>query len=182
MDQLVGMLAESGSLKISDAAKELGVDKDRVESWAKMLDKADIVRIHYSVVGGALLRKGPKFDMVCKGVSAAPVPSPSNIPPLTPRSFQPPAPLQQKQQPAPLPQKPQPTEGGEYLLIRRRIDEEEKTIEDDLRKLREEQATVARYMDEIEGEERKLADYVEALRSAVEKMNAKVESTAQSKV
>ena len=191
MDQLVGLLEKGGTIKISDASRELGTDKEHVEGWAKMLEKAGIVNIHYSVVGGALLKRGPKFDTVVRAPASPPrqLPAPPAVA-TTPK----PALATVTSRPAPMavPPRPAPAESsspapkfsgqpGEYLLIRRKIEEEQKTIADDLQKLKQEQALVVRYMDEIEAEESKLSDYVDALRVAVDKMNQKVEVAAQGK-
>ncbi len=182
MDQLVGLLENSSAIKVGDAAKQLDVEKERVESWAKMLEKAEVLTIHYSVIGGAILKRGPKFDAILKAKSA---PVSQSLEAPRQKILQPSQPAQppsQAAQQAPS-QRPAETRSriepmnaqGEYVLIRKRIDNEEKTIEDDLRRLRDEQAIVARYMDNLGEEQKKLSEYVEALREVVDQMNEKVD-------
>jgi len=161
MDQLVGLLQKKGVVKVTDAAKELGTDKEHIESWAKMLEKADAIEVHYSVIGGALLKKGPKFDSVVRGeIVCVPV---ATLRPLT--------------LPTSLPRRPEsPAQAAaEYALIRKKLEEEEETLETDLRKLYEEQAAVVQYMSEVVIEGKKIAEYIETLKQIVERMNTSVE-------
>lgn len=163
MDQLVGLLQTRGVVKVTDAAKELGTDKGHIESWAKMLEKADAIEVHYSVIGGALLKKGPKFDSVVRGeIVCVPVatlrPQPLTLPTSLPRRPESPA-----------------QAAAEYALIRKKLEEEEETLETDLRKLYEEQAAVVQYMSEVVIEGKKIAEYIETLKQIVERMNTSVE-------
>ncbi len=163
MDQLVGLLQKRGVVKVTDAAKELGTDKEHIESWAKMLEKADALEVHYSVIGGALLKKGPKFDSIARGgMVCVPVAAQRPRMPSLPTS---------------LPRRPEsPAQvAAEYALIRKKLEDEEETLETDLRKLYEEQAAVVQYMSEVVAEGKKIAEYIETLRHIVERMNTSVD-------
>ncbi len=157
MDQLVGLLEKEGAIKLGDAAKALDVDKERIESWAKMLVKADVAQIHYSVIGGAILRKGPQFDSVVKKITP------------TSKTVSKPLPIKQKEAP-PLAIKSaikkvnQSEIPGDYKLIQKKIEEGEKNIERDLIELREEQIKIVDSMNVLMEEGNKLAGYIEALR------------------
>lgn len=159
MDQLVEMLDRSGAIKIVDAAKELGVDKDHVEGWAKMLEKEDVTKIHYSIVGGAIIRKGPNFDSFMKRLPGKRAMQPA-------KSTEP-----QKEAKKPAEAKPSKEEAkpaGDYALIRKQIEDEEVTIEQDLKNLHEEQARIVQYMNSLIGEGNKLVEYIGALRQVMD--------------
>jgi len=180
MDQLVELVDKNNTIKLTDAAKELGVDKEHVESWAKMLEKEDFLKIHYSVVGGAMLKKGSKFETaLCAakhpGATLPQLPKPYRQQAQTPTFPQPVRPSQKAE--APKPPASSEEAAGEYMLIKKRIEDEEAVIKSDLQKLRESQAAVARYMEELEAEQRKLANYATSLRQAVDKIGDKVGSS-----
>ncbi len=177
MDQLVGMLESRGAIKVSDAAKQIGTSKERVESWAKMLDKAGVVQLHYSVIGGAVIKRGPGFDaLVKKGKK--------RVDPVTVAAFvsRPP----QAETPAPVPRaaaqaafqpaaaapvRPEALAGQkDYALIRRKIDESEQSFVNDLIRLRGEQAKIVEYMAEMAEEGKKLVEYLEALKQMADEL------------
>ncbi len=66
MDKLVQLLQETDSIKTDQAAKELGFHKDLVEEWANTLEKAGIVKIKYSILGGDKITRGPNFEVFGK--------------------------------------------------------------------------------------------------------------------
>jgi hypothetical protein len=172
MDQLVELLEKNSAIKVSEAARLLDADKERVESWARMLEKAEILQIHYSIVGGAILKRGPKFETVLRSAKKQ-VPLP--LEPAAPKPPEKPAVT------APQERKPMAMAdetAGEYLLIRKRIDDEESVIKSDLQKLREAQVSVVKYMADLECEQKKLAEYAESLHLVVDKMGKKVNSAA----
>lgn len=156
MDQLIELIEKRGTIKMADASRELSADKERIESWAKMLEKAGMVEIHYSVIGGALLKKGPRFAYATKRSHGAlpAVKAEAAAPKVNePEVEEPPAgDLQQ-----------------EYALIRMKIEEEETILERDLKKLYEEQAIIAQYMSGLITEGKKLSEYIETLRQLVER-------------
>jgi hypothetical protein len=170
MDQLIELLEKNGSVKISDAARELSADKGRIESWARMLEKAGMIEIHYSVIGGAILKKGPKFSYAAKRAPVA-------------------APAMRADAPAPkaresgitvdvsAPKATETEKNGEmpadiqqeYALIKKRIEEEESIIDKDLKMLYQEHAIISQYMSTLITEGNKLSEYIENLRQLVEK-------------
>lgn len=165
MDQLVGLLEKSGTVKINDAAKELGVEKTRIESWAKMLDKAEVIEIHYSVIGGAILKRGPKFDSVVKKKRVEE--KEKELEEAKPKVEA--APLTLKKVASAKAEEPK-VAPKDYLLIKKKLDEEENIVEEDLKKLHEEEAKVVEYMKVLIGEGKKLTEYIETLREVVEQM------------
>jgi len=158
MDQLVGLLEKNSAIKLGDAAKELDVDKSHIESWAKMLTKAEVAQIHYSVIGGAILKRGPQFESVTKkGTSVKKIipkkvqaPAKKEAPPLAIRT------ATKKIAPSNIPK--------DYKLIQQKIEQGEKNIERDLMELREEQIKIVDSMNVLMEEGNKLAGYIEALR------------------
>ena len=158
MDQLIGLLESKGSIKMSDASRELSADKERVESWAKMLEKAGMVEIHYSVIGGAILKKGPKFAYASRGAPTAPLPA---------RKAE--SQAQKASEPGKSGIAPASDMQQEYALIRKRIDEEETIIDKDLKLLYDEHAIIAQYMSTLIAEGNKLSENIETLRQLVEK-------------
>lgn len=161
MDRLVGMLEEKGTVKLNDAAKELGVEKERIESWARMLEKAGAVRVHYSMIGGAILKKGDEFDsLVKKGVA-------KQLPELQIKVAKEAAPKRSKAPPKKLEGAPK-SASKEYRLVRKKIEEGEMTLEKELRKLREDQITILERMNDLVEEGNKLIGYIEKLRLLAE--------------
>jgi hypothetical protein len=160
MDQLVGLLESKPTVKMGDAAKQLDVPKDRVESWAKMLEKEGVIQIHYSVIGGALLKKGQNFDDFQKKSAAkkAPLPLPKEVKP-PPAKEAPSLTVQVSKTPR------------NYALIKKQIAEEEQTIEKELARLREEQAKIVESMTVLVAEGHKLTEYIEALRVAADQVS-----------
>jgi hypothetical protein len=169
MDQLVELLEKSGTVKINDAAKELGVDKIRVESWARMLEKADVIGIHYSVIGGAILKRGPKFDSVIKKKKVETKEKELDV--VKPKVEEEATPLTVKKA-APAKATELKETPKDFLLIKRKLDEEEDIVEADLKRLHEEEAKVVEYMKVLIGEGKKLTEYIETLREVVEQMDS----------
>ena len=64
IDRLLEILDHREKISIGNAAKELGVDKKLLEGWVKMLEDAGLVKSQYSIIGGTIITKGPKFDAV----------------------------------------------------------------------------------------------------------------------
>lgn len=175
MDGLVRLLEKSPAVKISDAAKELGVERELVESWAKMLEKAGAVEIRYSVIGGAVLRRGARFNEVSSG----------NITELPAHA------LQKKKAEktavgkpkiSGLPAKIKGEQKEKYALIkcgmerglgedlRDRLAEEKKAIEQDAAKLRDDEAVVVEYLKRLVEECNKLTEHIEMLSKLAERM------------
>ncbi len=51
IDQLLSLINEKGKIKISDAAKAIGVDSKTIEDWAKILEAQEMVIIKYHTIG-----------------------------------------------------------------------------------------------------------------------------------
>ena len=192
MDQLVELLEKKDTIKVTDAAKELGTDKEHVESWTRMLEKAGLVQLHYSVIGGAFVKRGPKFDTLAasgskqalqapglrtespkpaQGAAApaaqGPKPAPQAAPAAVgakPVSVQAPAP----EGAAKLP--PKVGTSMKYLLIRKRIEDEEVIVQENMKKLQDEEQKVMEYMNMLIGEGKKLTEYIETLRQILDEM------------
>ncbi len=156
MDKLVGLLEQRDKIKVSDAAKELGTDKEHIEDWAKMLERAGIVEIHYSVVGGASLKRGSKFDEILKQRGGGGKPQPQGKEGeektkehggRTPRG-----------------------EKGKYLLIRSGKDSGIGGLEDELEMLEEEEKRIVEYTNMLETEEKRLGQYIQDLRSLLKEV------------
>ncbi|MBN2518317.1 MAG: hypothetical protein JXB14_05710 [Candidatus Altiarchaeota archaeon] len=178
MDQLVELLEKSSMVKISDAAKELEVDKDRIESWARMLEKAEAVEIHYSVIGGAVLKRGPKFDSIIrKKKIEAQEKALDEIKPSEPMEATK-APEEEKVERIEIPKQ---LEGDQkYLLIRKKIEDEERIIDMDIKHLQEEEAKVIDYMRTLVEEGKKLTDYIETLREMLTEIEKQRKSSQKS--
>jgi hypothetical protein len=164
MDQLVELLKDRGAVKVSQAAEELDVDKGHIESWAKMLEKANAIELHYSVIGGAVLKKGKDFDSIVQKVKSGEIKSEGSTKKLSKEAKEEPKEEPKKEEaPGNAPQ--------EYKLIRKKITDEEKVIEDDIRKLRDEQVRIVQYMSKVIEEGNNLIEYIENLRQLVERTN-----------
>ncbi len=57
LDQLLDMIMEKGSLKISDAAKRLKMKDKQVEEWGKILEEHGLIEIQYPALGKPVLKK-----------------------------------------------------------------------------------------------------------------------------
>ena len=195
MDQLVELLEKKDTIKVSDAAKELGTDKEHIESWTRMLEKAGLVELHYSVIGGAFVKRGPKFDTLLTGggkegiqglglraeeTKAAPAAG-VTAPAVKAQVPQKPAgeakavamtttatPAVGKPEPAKQ-EKPIDT-SMKYLLIRKRIEDEEAIVQENMRKLQDEEQKVMEYMNLLIAEGKKLTEYIETLRQILEEL------------
>jgi len=168
MDQLVELLEKNTMIKMSEAAKELGVDKQRIESWARMLEKAEAVELHYSVIGGAVLKRGPKFDSVSrKKKTQEQEKALAEMKPAVTGSLK--SLMKEKIE---IPEKiqiPKGVEGDQkFLLIRKQIEDEEKVIDTDIKHLQEEEGKVVDYMKTLIEEGKKLTDYINSLRGMLE--------------
>jgi hypothetical protein len=173
MDKLVELLKERGSIKVGEAAKELDSDKSRIESWARMLEKAGAVEIHYSVVGGATIKKGKAFDsVVCaegykvKGLK-------DNL------GYVHDAVTGTKEAKTPTAKAQQNTKcdaSNMYSLIRKDIDDEEQMLVDDIDKLKREQEAIAKCMEHIVVEGEHLKEKIDILKKAVEASEHKIEA------
>lgn len=71
MDQLLEILEDRDKISMDDAAKELGVDRKHLESWTKMLEGASLIELHFSIIGGAIIKKGPNFEAVEEDLKSA---------------------------------------------------------------------------------------------------------------
>ena len=190
MDQLVELLEKRDTIKVTDAARELGTDKEHIESWTRMLEKAGLVQLHYSVIGGAFVKRGPKFDTLAAGralqapgLRAEPKPAPA-------------AAVSAGQAAKPAAQATPAAAGVgsvsaettaprgattklpstvdtsmKYLLIRKRIEDEEVIVQENMKKLHGEEQKVMEYMNMLIGEGKKLTEYIETLRQILEGMN-----------
>lgn len=170
MDQLIGLLSSKGFIKITDAARDLNTDKSHIESWAKMLEKEGIVQVHYSVIGGAVIKKGPKFDTVTKG------PAKSGITAEKPKPIEASQVEIKPKQPMPGPK----SAPEEYLFIRKKIEDEGQTFKEDLQKLAVDQGKIIEGMTMLIQEGRKLEEYIENLQQVVERVNEKRDETLSS--
>lgn len=177
MDQLVGLLEANTAIKVGDAAKQLKVEKELVESWAKMLAKAEVIRIHYSVIGGAVLKKGPKFETIVRKAAVAKVPI-TSLPETEEVQADVQAPIKKVETKAPPITK---ITSKSYILIKKKIEEEEQTIERELMRLREEQTKIVACMSSLVEEGNKLTEYIESLRLVAEETKNKVGKKATKK-
>lgn len=57
MDQLLDMINDKGSVKISDAAKKLKIKDKQIEEWAKVLEEHGLIEVHYPAIGKPVLKK-----------------------------------------------------------------------------------------------------------------------------
>lgn len=57
IDELLNLVTERGRVKLKYAAKRLGVKKNQVEDWAKILESHGLIVIHYPPIGDVELRK-----------------------------------------------------------------------------------------------------------------------------
>lgn len=57
LDSLLDMIMKKGSVKVSDAARQLKVREKQIEEWAHVLEEHDIIEIHYPTMGKPLLKK-----------------------------------------------------------------------------------------------------------------------------
>ncbi len=55
VSKLLGVVKTKRSVTISEAAKELGVNKDLIETWAKILNQNNLLKIRYQLVGDMIL-------------------------------------------------------------------------------------------------------------------------------
>ncbi len=180
MDQLVGLLEKKDNIKINDAAKELDTDKEHVESWTRMLEKAGLIELHYSVIGGAFIKRGPKFDTVAKGgvkgvegskESGGEEPKEEHTAQEAPKEGEEEKPKEAEKKETP-PKKPEAAGdmAGDYRLIRKEILEEETAVEEELKKLQSEEEKVVEYMNALIDEGKKLTEYIEALSQILEQL------------
>jgi adenylate kinase family enzyme len=172
MDALVGLLEKKGSVKMGEAVKELNTDKSHVEGWAEMLRKAGVAEVKYSVIGGAVIKKGPKFDEVVKNGSVekpAVSEDKSKSPPKE-------ASTDNKQSSSPPKQTSStlapPGQGG-YSLIRKKIDDEEKTMEQEIKELKEEQSIIVTHMQKVIDETKRISEYLDQLETALDTTSQK---------
>lgn len=162
MDQLVQLLEEKDNIKINEAARILDTTKDRVESWANMLKKADVVEVHYSVIGGAVLKKGPKFASLLEEASKMGSKKKSSA-----KSVEAP----KKKDPVSVPQsitkfsKTEFAPPKDYKLIKEKIEQGEQVLERDIAKLKQEQQKIMEYLEAIISDGNKLTAYIDALYS-----------------
>lgn len=59
LDSLLDIIMKKGTIKVSDAAKQLKVSEKQIEEWAHVLEEHDIIEIHYPAMGKPLLKKKP---------------------------------------------------------------------------------------------------------------------------
>ncbi len=59
-DALYKIVEQKGRVKFAALAVYLGIDKKKVEEWATILEKHDLVKIHYPAVGGPEVVKWEK--------------------------------------------------------------------------------------------------------------------------
>ena len=57
MDALLDLIAQTGSIKIPDAAKNLHVNDRQVEEWAHVLEEHGLIDVHYPTFGKPVLKK-----------------------------------------------------------------------------------------------------------------------------
>lgn len=165
MDQLMELIDEVNTIKVGDAANELGVDKSLVEGWAKMLEKAGVVDVHYSVIGGAILRKGKKFDQVWRksakkqekeGFTEKDIVKESK--PVVEH------PAKEKEETVP------DTHENAFPLIRKDLMDSNKEIKSEIERIREEEKRVIEYMDALVAEGQKLSKKLDEMSIVAEKM------------
>lgn len=51
IDRLYQLVLERSPLRLSEAASVLGRGKDLIQDWAKVLENANLIKIHYPAVG-----------------------------------------------------------------------------------------------------------------------------------
>ena len=57
IDELFELVMRNGKIKLNTAARRLGVKKNQVEEWAKILEEHGLIDIHYPPFGEPELRK-----------------------------------------------------------------------------------------------------------------------------
>jgi DNA-binding MarR family transcriptional regulator len=166
MDQLMELIDEVNTIKVGDAANELGVDKSLVEGWAKMLEKAGAVEIHYSVIGGAVLRKGKKFDQVwCKSTKKQEKECPDENKAVEEAKKIVEKPVKEKDM-----EESNPEIIDAFPLIRKDLVDSNKEIKSEIEKIREEEKRVIEYMDALVAEGQKLSKRLDEMAIVAEKM------------
>ena len=61
IDQLVRLVEKKGSVKVSEAAKVCGLSNSEIQDYAKSLEKSNLIRIEYGIIGTRLVMpKTPK--------------------------------------------------------------------------------------------------------------------------
>ena len=164
MDQLMELIDEVTTIKVGDAANELGVDKSRIESWAKMLEKAGAIEVHYSVIGGAVLRKGKKFDQIWGKVSKKQEKDcPEEKEPVDKIEKESPKKKEVVES------KPDTGDDG-FPLIRKDLINSNKEIKSEVEKIREEEKMVIEYMDALVAEGQRLSKRLDEMIVVTEKM------------
>jgi len=180
MDGQVQLLERSPTVKVRDAAKDLDVSRERIEGWAKMLEKSKVLEVHYSVIGGAILKRGPEFDSVATGKKK--VPAAEAIKALAAKApgkkgaERPIIGIKGKTDDAEVEgERPNPVEPPgkqEYLLIQR-LEQEEAAVRGDIVRLQEEEAQVMECMKGLIDEGKTIAQHIEALTKTVESLAGK---------
>lgn len=51
IDRLYKLVKERGSIKISEAAKKIGVSEDTVRGWGEVLEEHKLIELHYPIAG-----------------------------------------------------------------------------------------------------------------------------------
>ncbi len=64
IDLLLSHVKEKGSVRMKEAAKEFGVDTERIEKWGRILEDYKLVKMHYPPIGDPKISiiKGDKHD------------------------------------------------------------------------------------------------------------------------
>jgi CBS domain-containing protein len=57
IDKLISIVERKGPISILDVSKELNVDPEQIEEWAKILEEREMFEIEYRALGPPMLRK-----------------------------------------------------------------------------------------------------------------------------
>lgn len=57
LDKINSIVLDAGDIKLKDAAAKLNIPLKKVEEFAKILNKQNLIELYYPAVGGARLRK-----------------------------------------------------------------------------------------------------------------------------
>jgi hypothetical protein len=57
LDELLQLIMNKGSVKISDAARQFNVKEGQIEEWARILEQHDLIELHYPTIGRPTLKR-----------------------------------------------------------------------------------------------------------------------------
>lgn len=163
MDGLLALLEERDNLKVDDVVHILGVPKERIESWSKMLEKEGILDVHYSLIGGVTLKRGPNFKPIGRK------PPETNIPQRIKPKQEGVALISETKRPEAVILKSTAQESG-YKLLRDKLVEEESEVISEVELLKREEEQIINYMKNLLEEGERLSVHIKELKKVIEQI------------